>query len=401
MDVMTHPDWPLPAGYRFAGVVSGLRTEPDRRDLALIVSDRPAACAGIFTQNRVAAAPVQVCRERLPRADARGVVVCSGNANACTGEQGLADARRMTELAGESVGCAAEQFLVASTGVIGRPLPMSVLEAGIPAAAKRLAALPGAVADAAHAILTTDTVTKVSSRTIALGGGNVCVLGIAKGAAMIGPNMATMLGFVLTDAAVAPADLHAIVRRAADVSFNRISVEGHESTNDTVLLFANGGGVPLAGADLHHLAAAVTDVCTDLAKAIVRDAEGAKHFVTIEIEGTRDETEAVRIAKTIAESALVKTAIYGADPNWGRFVSAAGYAGVPFDEQQLSLWLGDIPLYKGGSPLPFDAKTASAYLRHNRDITMRLRFTLGSGGCIFWTCDLTPEYVHLNADYTT
>src|SRR5262245_1776497 len=275
-------DWHIPTGYRFAGVVSGLRSEPNRRDLALIVSDRPASCAGVFTQNRVAAAPVQICRQRLPRADARGVVLCSGNANACTGEQGLADARRMASLAAESVGCAAEQFLVASTGVIGRPLPMPVLETGIPAAAAYLADTPAAVNDTAHSILTTDTVVKVASRTLPAGGRTTRVLGIAKGAAMIGPNMATMLGFVLTDAVVTPGDIQAIVRRSTEISFNRISVEGHESTNDTVLLFANGVGPALAGADLHHLAAAVADVCTDLAKAIVRDAEGAKHFVTIE-----------------------------------------------------------------------------------------------------------------------
>lgn len=394
-------NWPIPTGYRFAGVVSGLRNEPDRRDLALIVSDRRASCAGIFTQNRVAAAPVQICRERLPRGDARGVVICSGNANACTGDQGLADARRMAELAARSAGCQPEQILVASTGVIGRPLPMQVLETGIPAAAKRLSASAAAVNDAAHAILTTDTVIKVSGRTLHLDGQEIHLLGIAKGAAMIGPNMATMLGFVLTDAPVSPTDLHQTVRRAGERSFNRISVEGHTSTNDTVLLFANGEGAPLSGPALDEFAAAVESVCIDLAKAIARDAEGAKHLVTIDVEGTRDEAEAVRVAKTIADSALVKTAIYGADPNWGRFVSAAGYSGVAFEEKHLSLWLGDMPLYRDGAPLPFDAATASAYLKNNREVTMRLRFTLGSGRCTFWTCDLTPEYVHLNADYTT
>jgi glutamate N-acetyltransferase/amino-acid N-acetyltransferase len=218
---------------------------------------------------------------------------------------------------------------------------------------------------------------------------------------MIGPTMATMLGFVLTDAPVSRTDLHQTVRRSGERSFNRISVEGHTSTNDTVLLFANGEGAPLNGPALDEFAAAVESVCVDLAKAIARDAEGAKHLVTIEVEGTRDEAEAVRVAKTIADSALVKTAIYGADPNWGRFVSAAGYSGVAFEEKDLSLWLGDMPLYRDGAPLPFDAATASAYLKNNREVTMRLRFSLGSGRCTFWTCDLTPEYVHLNADYTT
>jgi glutamate N-acetyltransferase/amino-acid N-acetyltransferase len=394
-------DWSLPAGYRFAGIVTGLRHETNRRDLALIVSDLPAACAGIFTQNQVAAAPVQVSKSRLPRSDARGVVVCSGNANACTGEQGIADAKRMAELAATSIGCKPEQMLVASTGVIGRPLPMPIIEKGVPAAASRLDASVAGVNDAAHAILTTDTVIKVATRAVAADGRDIRLLGIAKGAAMIGPNMATMLAFVFSDAAIGPRQLQTILTRAGERSFNCISVEGHTSTNDTVLVFANGQGPPLEGFALEKYSAAVEAVCVDLARAIVRDAEGAKHLVNIEVEGTRDDAEAMKIAKTIAESALVKTAIYGADPNWGRFVSAAGYSGVPFEEKDLSLWLGDIPLYRNGSPLPFDAPTASAYIRNNREVTMRLRFSLGSGQCRFWTCDLTPEYVHLNADYTT
>jgi glutamate N-acetyltransferase/amino-acid N-acetyltransferase len=388
----------LPKGYRFAGVHCGLRAnEPGRLDLALVVSDTPAAAAGVFTQNRVAAAPVQVCRERLPRADARGVVACSGNANACTGEQGLADARRMAELAARAVGCSPEQFLVASTGVIGRPLPMAVFDTGIPAAAKQLGANAGQFDAAARAILTTDTRTKAASRKV----GSNAVAGFAKGAAMIGPNMATMLGFVLTDAAVRSADLHAILRDAVEGTFNCISVEGHTSTNDTVLLLANGSGPPLFGAGLGQFATAVREVCADLARGIAADAEGADHLVTIDVEGCRSDADAKQIAKAIAESALVKTAIYGADPNWGRFVSAAGYAGVEFAEADLTLWMGPFELYRAGAPLPFDAKVASAYLRDNREVHLRLRFTLGNGTCRFYTCDLTTEYVRLNADYTT
>ncbi|MCX7700767.1 MAG: bifunctional glutamate N-acetyltransferase/amino-acid acetyltransferase ArgJ [Gemmataceae bacterium] len=392
------PTWPIPNGYRFAGVVSRLRSEPDRRDLALIVSDRPAACVGVFTQNRVAAAPVHLCRERLPRTDARGVIVCSGNANACTGEQGYRDACRMAEIVADRIRCSPEQILVASTGVIGRPLPMPILEAGIPLAVERLQHASEAVEDAAHAILTTDTVMKVADRVLNQG---IHLLGIAKGAAMIGPNLATMLAFLVTDAAVAVDDLQTILRRAADRSFNRISVEGHTSTNDTVLLFANGSGPLLSGPALAEFSAAVEDVCIDLAKAIARDAEGAHHFVTIHVEGCRDEAEAVVVAKTVAHSALVKAAIYGADPNWGRIVSAAGYSGIPFAESELSLWLGDVLMYRQGVPVPFDAAAASAYLRQNRDVTIRLKFSSGSGSCTFWTCDLTPEYVRLNADYTT
>ncbi len=394
-------DFHLARGYRFAGVPCGIRAEPGRRDLALIVSDTPAVAAGVFTQNRVVAAPVQVSRRRVPTGTARGVVVCSGNANACTGERGLADAERMAVLAAEQVGCRPEQMLVCSTGVIGRHLPMPALESGIPRAAAELAATAAGFDAAAHAILTTDTRIKVSSRALDLRAGDVRVTGFAKGAAMIGPNLATMLAFVVTDAAVAPGPLQDILRHAADESFNCISVEGHTSTNDTVLLFANGAGPPLTGDDLHRFAVAVGEVCADLARGIAADAEGAAHLVTIEVEGLASDADARRVAKAVADSALVKTAIYGADPNWGRIVSAAGYAGVPFEERQVSLWLGDTPLYRDGAPLPFDAAEASNYLRQNREVSLRLRFALGSGACTFWTCDLTPEYVRLNADYTT
>jgi glutamate N-acetyltransferase/amino-acid N-acetyltransferase len=255
----------------------------------------------------------------------------------------------------------------------------------------------------ARAILTTDKVVKASTREVSLGGVPIRLTGLAKGAAMIGPNMATMLAFVFTDATAAPADLHQILTRAAAGTFNCVSVEGHTSTNDSLLLLANGraGGPALEGGDLHRFGSAVTAVCSDLARAIAQDAEGASHLVTIEVEGLRDDHEAYRVAKTVAESALVKTAIFGADPNWGRFVSAAGYAGVEFEEEQLSLWLGDMLLYHHGVPQPFDAGTASAYVKRERHVTLRFRFTLGTGRCTFWTCDLTYDYVKLNAEYTT
>lgn len=389
----------LASGFRFAGVHSGLRAnEPGRLDLALIVSDRPAAAAGVFTQNRVCAAPVQVCRERLPAADVRGIVICSGNANACTGQQGLDDARRMTQLAADAIGVEARKMLVCSTGVIGRPLPMAVMEAGIPAAAKELTAGEGALERAARAILTTDTHPKIRSRAL---NEDIRLTGFAKGAAMIGPNMATMLAFVLTDASIDPTDLAELAPFAADQSFNCISVEGHTSTNDSLIFLANGAGVKLKGASLQKWSQAAVELCGELARDMAADAEGASHLVTIEVEGTRSDADARRIAKTIAESALVKTAIFGADPNWGRFVSAAGYAGVPFAETDLSLRLGDFVLYEKGRPLPFDAAMVSAFMKANRELTMRLSFTLGSGKCTFFTCDLTYDYVRLNADYTT
>jgi glutamate N-acetyltransferase/amino-acid N-acetyltransferase len=394
-------DWHLARGYRYAGVHSGLRPDPDRLDLALAVSDTPAAAAGAFTQNRVCAAPVHVCRERLPTAEARGVVICSGNANACTGQRGLDDARRMTAVAAEALGCRPEQFLVCSTGVIGRHLPMPVLEPGIRAAAGQLEDSPAALDRAARAILTTDTRVKVATRALLLAGGEVRLTGFAKGAAMIGPNMATMLAFVLTDAAVAPEDLARLAPAAAARTFNCVTVEGHTSTNDTLLLFANGRGPHLLGPELSRFIEAATSVCADLARAIAADAEGATHLVTLEVTGLRTEEEARRVAKAVAESALVKTALFGADPNWGRIVSAAGYAGVVFEEKDLSLWVGETLLYRAGTPQPFDAAAVSAYLKGNRDLRLRLHFTLGGASCTVWTCDLTYDYVRLNADYTT
>jgi glutamate N-acetyltransferase/amino-acid N-acetyltransferase len=395
-------NWNLAHGYRFAGVPCGLRpNEPDRLDLALLVSEWPAAAAGVFTQNRVCAAPVKMCRERLPQAQARAIVICSGNANACTGQQGMADARRMAALTAEKVGCQAEQVLVASTGVIGRLLPMDQIESGITAAAGKLDTGPVSFERAAKAILTTDTAIKVTTRLLNLPSGQVRITGFAKGAAMIGPNMATMLAFVLTDAAVGMDDLASLAPHAAERSFNCVSVEGHTSTNDTLLFFANGQGPALTGADLADFNQAATGVCADLARAIAVDAEGASHLVTLEVEGLRSDDEARRVAKVVAESALVKTALFGGDPNWGRIVSAAGYSGVLFEEEQLSLWLGDFLLYDKGTPLPFNAAEVSAWMKSNRDLRLRLLFSLGPGRCTFYTCDLTYDYVRLNADYTT
>jgi glutamate N-acetyltransferase/amino-acid N-acetyltransferase len=391
----------LPKGYRFAGIHAGIKPEPSRLDLGLLISDRPATAVGLFTQNRVVAAPVRISQERVPTADARGIVMCSGNANACAGEQGKQDARRMTAIAADSIGCKPEQLLVCSTGVIGRRLPMEVIEPGIRKAARNLGTEAAAFENLAHAILTTDTRIKVSSRSVSTAGQDIHVTGFAKGAAMIGPNLATMLAFVFTDAAVAPRELTTLARKAVDASFHCISIEGHTSTNDTVLFFANGAANERL-TNLDSFQAAATAVCADLARAIATDAEGAAHLVTIEIEGLQSDAEARQVAKTIADSPLVKTAIFGADPNWGRFVSAAGYSGVDFQEEDLSLWLGDMLLYKRGAPQPFDPVAAAMYLKQNREIHLRLQFhDLGSGHCIFWTCDLTHDYVRLNAEYTT
>jgi glutamate N-acetyltransferase/amino-acid N-acetyltransferase len=397
----SEPPIQLAHSYRYAGVYCGIRDDPERLDLAIVVSDTLANAAGVFTQNRIVAAPVWLCKERLPRHDARGIVICSGNANACTGSQGLDDARRMAKLCADEIGCGQEQILVCSTGVIGRLLPMAKVEKGIHAATRELQSDASSLERAARAIWTTDTRLKISTRKLAFEGNEIHITGFAKGAAMIGPNLATMLAFVLTDAAIGSDELQHIAKRAVERSFNCISVEGHTSTNDAVIFLANGNGVPLRGDGLARAEAGICEVCTDLARAMAADAEGATHFVTITVEGLRDDAEARRVAKAIADSALVKTAIFGADPNWGRIVSAAGYAGVDFEEDQLSLWLGDLLLFHAGTPQPFDAATASAYIKNNRDIELRLRFTLGASRCTFWTCDLGYEYVRLNAEYTT
>jgi glutamate N-acetyltransferase/amino-acid N-acetyltransferase len=393
----------LPNGFRFTATACGIKRDPTKLDLTLITSDRPATAAGVFTQNRVAAAPVRVSCKRVPSAAVRAIVANSGNANACTGTDGLADARRMTELVASQIGCDPDAVLVCSTGVIGERLPMQKIELGIAKSVKSLASSPESLELAARGIMTTDTVPKFTARSVELEGRPIRVAGIAKGAAMIGPNMATMLAFVLSDAAVEPDALQQLLLDAVNQSFNMISVEGHTSTNDTVLALANGaaGGPALSGAALDEFSRAVRDVCVELAQSIVRDAEGAKHFVTIEVEGLRTPAEARQVAKSIADSALVKTAVYGADPNWGRFVSAAGYCGVEFEEKDLSLWLDRRLLYERGSPVKFDAEAASRGLRERSDTHLRLKFELGTAGCQFWTCDLTEEYIKLNADYHT
>ncbi|MFO0964212.1 MAG: bifunctional glutamate N-acetyltransferase/amino-acid acetyltransferase ArgJ [Gemmataceae bacterium] len=393
--------WRLPRGFRYAGIHCGIRPDSDRLDLALVVSDVPASAAGVFTQNRVCAAPVQISNKRLPRGDARAIVICSGNANACTGKQGLADALRMTEKTAFALSCKPEQVLVCSTGVIGRPLPMDKIEPGIDRAGQALAADAAALDKAAHAILTTDTRIKVSTRQIKIGANEYHLAGFAKGAAMIGPNMATLLAFVLTDASIAPADLDSAATRAAARSFNCISVEGHTSTNDSLIFMANGSGPHLIEDGLARFEEAAVSVCTDLAREIAGDAEGGSHLITLEVEGLRTELEAKLVAKTVADSPLVKTAFFGADPNWGRIVSAVGYSGVIFEEGDLSLYIGPHLLYDRGAPKACDLNIVSDYMKKNRELKVRIVFGLGTARCTFYTCDLTYDYVRINAEYTT
>ncbi|QDU63588.1 Arginine biosynthesis bifunctional protein ArgJ [Planctomycetes bacterium Pan216] len=392
----------LPLGYQFAGVACGIKDDPTTKDLALIVSDRDSAAVGVFTTNRVKAAPVLWCQDRLPATDVRGIVVNSGNANACTGERGRRDAQRMAQRLATALGANDSQVLVGSTGVIGHPLPIEIIESGIDSAAKRLERSSASLELAARAIMTTDTRPKLSRRTLTLAGGAVTVLGIAKGAAMIGPNMATMLSYIMTDAVAGPDLLEPVLRQAVDRSFHCISVEGHTSTNDTVLLLANGAtGVAVDNEEQGLFEAAVTEVACELSRAIIDDAEGASHVITLDVRGCRTEAEARTIAKEIADSALVKTAVFGNDPNWGRIVSAAGYAGVAFEETEVSLRVNGTLLYDHGVPTPFDADAESKRMKDSRETHLELDLESGDARCRFWTSDLTHDYVHLNADYTT
>lgn len=394
---------PLPQGFSAVGFHCGIKAGTQKLDLALFVSDRPCAAAGVFTTNLVCGAPVKVSRERLPRATARAVVLNSGNSNAATGERGIADAKTMTALLAKQIGAAAEDVLVCSTGVIGRFLPMEKFEAGIPAAAKELKSSPESFHNAALAMMTTDTFPKQATATVVLGGKTVRISGACKGAAMIAPNMATMLCVIMTDAILTPDSAAAGVKHAVTDSFNCISVDGHESTSDSVILLANGasGVGPTTDAERAAFQKALDEVAMKLATDIIRDAEGAHHFVELNVTGCRNRDEAFRIAKAIADSPLVKTAICGADPNWGRIVSAAGYAGVPLKEEDMTLVVNDFLLYRDGAPVDFDAKQVSSSLRDNRNVTVNLTLKHGTGAVRYWTCDLTKEYVELNADYTT
>jgi glutamate N-acetyltransferase / amino-acid N-acetyltransferase len=393
----------IPKGYLLAGVHCRIKRDPQKLDLTLVMSETPASAAGVYTQNLVYAAPVALDRSRTPSGEIRAVVVCSGVANACTGERGLRDAERMAELAAAACGAKPNQALVLSTGVIGSFLPMDKIEQGISAAAVKLGSNEASLISAARGMLTTDTVHKLAGRTITIGARTIQITGMAKGAAMMGPNMATMLALVMTDANLTPAVAQAALTAATDDSFNCMSVDGHMSTNDTVLLLANGaaGGEPLAGADLAVFQAALNEVCIDLAKSIPTDGEGATHLITLDIKGCSTRESALAIAKTVANSPLVKTAIHGADPNWGRIVSAAGYAEVPFDPKGVSLWVNGYLLYENGAPVEFDGKVVSNSIRTHRDTDVVLQFKEGTASRRFWTTDLTAEYVRLNADYHT
>ncbi len=387
-----------PRGYRASGVHCGLKHR--KPDLALVLSDTPATAVGLFTTNLVRAAPVRYCQSVLPSAATRAIVINSGNANACTGQQGEADAREMAERVAGALGLPAAAVLVASTGVIGRHLPMDQIRAGIPAA---VAALDPSGGAAHEAILTTDAFAKAGAVRLDLAGSTVTIGGMAKGAGMIHPNMATMLAFLTTDAALPVAALDQALRQAVAVSFNSITVDGDTSTNDSVFLLANGaaGGAPVTGGEgLAHFTAALTALCQDLARKIVRDGEGATRLVTVTVTGAASDADARRAAETVATSLLVKTMLWGGEPNWGRVLGALGRAGIPLAPETVDLRFGAVTVVRGGLGVPGVAAAAAEALR-GAEVTLGIALGDGPGRATMWTCDLNEGYVRINGNYLT
>jgi len=397
----------VPTGFRVAGVACGLkarsRSGKAPLDLAVIVSDRRAWTAGVFTTNRFAAAPIVVCREHLARSlgQARAVVVNSGCANAATGGEGERRARAVAATAARHIGCRSEEVLVASTGVIGRPLLHRRIQNALPRALR--VATDQGLADAARAILTTDTRTKVRCARTTIDGRIVTVTGFAKGSGMIHPRMATMLAFFLTDANVHPHLMRRLLRDAVRDSFNAISVDGDCSTNDTVLLMASAAAghhaLLQAGRRERPFIRALRAVCRALALDIVTDGEGARRIMEVEVSGAVSEIAADRVARSIANSPLVKTALAGGDPNWGRILSAAGAAGVPFVPGRVSLSIGDVPVVRRGQGVENGHDLRSLFTAPR--VSIRLDLASGPGRAVLWTCDLTRRYIEINAHYTT
>lgn len=415
-----------PRGFVANGIHSGLKRK--RPDLALLLSETPAAAAAVYTTNLVQAAPIHVTREHVAAGYLRAVIVNSGNANACTGEQGLADARQMAAWTGAAVGVAPEEVAVASTGVIGERLPMDKVEAGIARVAEGLGADKGRAA--AEAILTTDTFAKDIAIEFELKGRPVRIGGMAKGSGMIHPNMATMLAFITTDAAIATDAWQLLLARSAERTYNRITVDGDTSTNDMIVALANavagneplrlgegattGDPVPmdeglsgdeqldmqacLADPDLALFARALDYVNEHLAKAIARDGEGATKLIEVRVTGAATEADAVQVAKSVAGSSLVKTAVYGNDANWGRILAAVGYAGVELDPNRVDICIGDVTVARDGSGTGFDDEAATAALQQ-AEVVLRVDLKAGAAAAKAWTCDLTEKYIQINASY--
>ena len=392
-------------GFRAAGVAAGIKPS-GHLDVTLIASDRPAAVAAVFTTNRICAAPVQVSREHVRGGVARAIVVNAGNANACTGEQGLADAREMARFTAEVLSAEGdqippEQIVVCSTGIIGRPLPLEKVEAGVRDAAGVLS--PTGSNRAARAIMTTDTRPKECAVHADLPSGQFSIGGICKGSGMIAPNMATMLAFLTTDAEIAPELLQTLLGRVADQTFNCVTVDGDTSTNDTLVVLANGAsGVRiLHGTDeFRAFKLGLNQVCRRLSRELARDGEGATKLVEVRIRGARTVSDARKAARSVANSPLVKTALFGNDPNWGRILCAVGYSGAQVDPNKVSLWVAGVQLVCDGTPVAFDVTAASAAMKVPK-LLLEVNLGKGSRSASVWTCDLSYDYVRINAEYTT
>ena len=390
------------AGFKFAARASGIR-KSGRLDLALICSEVPANCAGVFTTNKIKAAPLQVTEPRIEKGLCQAVLINSGNANACTGATGLRDARHCSELLAASLQLPEDYLAVSSTGVIGAPLPMACFEEHIPLLAKELAS--GQAGAVAQAIMTTDSFAKVASCEGEVAGKPYTLFGVAKGAGMIHPNMATMLGFVLTDAKVEPALLDEALRRAVDRSFNIITVDGDTSTNDMVLLLANGVAgnreICRGTAEGERFVEELTGVLLELAKMIVRDGEGATKLVRICITGAASDEDAKKAALSVATSSLVKTAFFGEDANWGRIIAAVGYSGAEVDPQQVAIRFDDVPVVAQGLGTGKELEAQATEVLKRPEFTVTVDLGLGEGAADYYTSDLTYEYVKINADYRT
>lgn len=391
-----------PKGFLAAGVKAGIK-KSGKQDVALIYSEVPAAAAGVFTTNTMAAAPVVISRQVAANGMASAVAVNAGCANACTGKQGTIDAQQMAKAAAEALSVPTKQVFVASTGIIGQTLPMDKLTAGLKDAASKLS--KEGEKDASMAILTTDTTEKKTAYTFTLGGKSVTIAGMAKGSGMIHPNMATMLGFITTDAAIDSTLLQQALKASTEVSFNMVSVDGDTSTNDSVFLLANGMAdnekiVDASSADFADFQEALTVVCTDLAKKIAKDGEGASKFLEVNVEGASSFASAKQIAMAIAKSPLVKTAFFGEDPNWGRIICAIGYSGENIQPADTNIWIGDIQVVANGMGADFK-EAALKKIMSKDDIVITAKVGDGTEKATVWTCDFSYEYVKINGEYHT
>ena len=395
----------IPKGFRFGATKAGLKAS-GRTDFALIVADAPASAAAAFTGNRVKAAPVLVDQEHLRATGGkvRAIAINAGNANCAAGKAGIDAAHATCEGVARVFGCSPQEVFPSSTGIIGVPLPFEKLIDVLPELSARIGPESDHFQEVAEAILTTDTVEKTAFARLDIDGEEVRIAATCKGSGMIHPQLvphATMLVYILTDAEATPAVLDGYLRKAIELSFNRISVDGDTSTNDTVLLLASGASGARIDAHNAEFGGALTEVCTSLARQVVADGEGITHVVELRIEGAANDADALRVARAIAHSPLVKTAWAGCDPNWGRLVAAIGYSGAEIDPERIDIWFGDQRICRnGGRAAEFDEQAAHAYLRQE-EFSISIELNQGSGSCVFWTTDLTTEYVHINADYST